>query len=73
MQEGRLSELIFDIPYLIEYISTFTELLPGDVIATGTPGGVGAARTPPVWLADGDEVAVDISGIGVLVNRVRAD
>ncbi len=73
MQEGRVSELIFDIPYLIEYLSTFTELLPGDVIATGTPGGVGAARTPPVWLADGDEVAVDISGIGVLVNQVRAD
>jgi len=68
-----LNELIFDIPYLIEYLSTFTELLPGDVIATGTPGGVGAARTPPVWLADGDEVAVDISGIGVLVNQVRAD
>ncbi len=73
MQEGRLSELIFDIPTLIEYLSTFTELLPGDVIATGTPGGVGAARTPPVWLADGDEVAVDIAGIGVLVNQVRAD
>jgi len=73
MQEGRLNELIFDIPNLIEYLSTFTELLPGDVIATGTPGGVGAARTPPVWLADGDEVAVDISGIGVLVNQVRAD
>lgn len=73
MQEGRLNELIFDIPYLIEYLSTFTELLPGDVIATGTPGGVGAARTPPVWLADGDEVAVDISGIGMLVNQVRAD
>lgn len=73
MQEGRLNELIFDIPYLIEYLSTFTELLPGDVIATGTPGGVGAARTPPVWLADGDEVAVDISCIGVLVNQVRAD
>ena len=73
MQEGRLSELIFDIPTLIEYLSTFTKLLPGDVIATGTPGGVGAARTPPVWLADGDEVAVDIAGIGVLVNQVRAD
>jgi 2-keto-4-pentenoate hydratase/2-oxohepta-3-ene-1,7-dioic acid hydratase in catechol pathway len=70
MQEGRVSELIFDIPYLIEYLSTFTELLPGDVISTGTPAGVGAARTPPIWLADGDEVAVDIGGIGVLVNPV---
>jgi len=73
MQEGRVSELIFDIPYLVEYLSTFTELLPGDVISTGTPAGVGAARTPPIWLADGDEVTVDISGVGVLVNRVRAD
>ena len=73
MQEGRVSDLIFDIPYLIEYLSTFTELLPGDVIATGTPGGVGAAREPPVWLADGDEVTVDIAGIGVLSNQVRAE
>ena len=73
MQEGRVSDLIFDIPYLIEYLSTFTELLPGDVIATGTPGGVGAARKPPVWLADGDEVTVDIAGIGVLSNQVRAE
>jgi len=73
MQEARVSELIFDIPFLIEYLSTFTELLPGDVIATGTPGGVGAARTPAVWLDDGDEVAVDIVGVGVLVNSVRGD
>ena len=73
MQEAHVSELIFDIPFLIEYLSTFTELLPGDVIATGTPGGVGAARTPAVWLDDGDEVAVDIAGIGVLVNPVRGD
>lgn len=72
MQDGRLSDLIFDIPHLVEYLSTFTELLPGDVIATGTPGGVGAARSPPVWLQVGDEVAVDIGGIGVLVNRVHA-
>jgi len=70
MQEGRLDELIFDIPYLIEYLSTFAELLPGDVIATGTPGGVGAARTPPVWLQNGDEVEVAVTGIGVLQNRV---
>ena len=55
---------------LIEYCSTFTELLPGDVIATGTPGGVGAARTPPVWLKRGDLVEVDIPKIGLLVNSV---
>ena len=70
MQNGRLADLLFDIPALIEYCSTFTELLPGDVIATGTPGGVGAARTPPVWLKQGDTVEVDIPGIGLLVNSV---
>jgi len=70
MQEGCLAELVFDIPALIEYCSTFTELLPGDVIATGTPGGVGAARKPPVWLRDGDRVEVDIGPVGLLANRV---
>jgi len=71
MQEGRVSDLVFDIPALIEYCSTFTQLQPGDVIATGTPGGVGAARRPPVWLKDGDLVEVGISGLGVLSNPVR--
>ena len=71
MQRGHVGELIFDIPYLIEYCSTFAELLPGDVIATGTPGGVGAARKPPVWLQAGDEVVIDIDGIGRLCNPVR--
>ena len=71
MQKGRVSDLVFDIPTLIEYCSTFTELQPGDVIATGTPGGVGAARNPPVWLKDGDLVEVRISGLGVLTNPVR--
>jgi 2-keto-4-pentenoate hydratase/2-oxohepta-3-ene-1,7-dioic acid hydratase in catechol pathway len=71
MQQGGLDELLFDIPALIEYCSTFAELLPGDVIATGTPGGVGAARKPPVWLSDGDLVEVDIPGVGLLANPVR--
>lgn len=71
MQEGRVADLVFDIPRLIEYCSTFTELQPGDVIATGTPGGVGAARKPPVWLTDGDLVEVDIPGIGLLLNPVQ--
>lgn len=70
MQSGRLAELVFDIPALLEYCSTFTELLPGDVIATGTPGGVGAARTPPAWLKSGDELEVDIPGVGVLRSPV---
>jgi 2-keto-4-pentenoate hydratase/2-oxohepta-3-ene-1,7-dioic acid hydratase in catechol pathway len=71
MQQGRIADLVFDIPYLVEYCSTFTRLEPGDVIATGTPGGVGAARTPPVWLRDGDVVEVEIPGVGLLRNPVR--
>ena len=70
MQSASVSELVFDVPYLIEYCSTFMTLRPGDVIATGTPGGVGAARTPPVWLKAGDIVEVEISGIGTLTNPV---
>jgi len=70
MQRGKLAELVFDVPKLIEYCSTFSELLPGDIIATGTPGGVGAARTPPVWLKHGDIVEVDIENIGVLRSPV---
>ena len=71
MQQGRVADLLFDIPALISYCSTFAQLLPGDVIATGTPGGVGAARTPQVWLRAGDSVEVDIPGVGLLVNPVR--
>ncbi len=70
MQEGRVADLVFDIPRLIEYCTSFAELLPGDVIATGTPGGVGAARTPPRWLKAGDQVEVDIPGVGLLANPV---
>lgn len=70
MQSSSTGDLIFDIPALIEYCSTFTRLGPGDVIATGTPGGVGAARTPPVWMKPGDTIEVSISRIGVLRNTV---
>jgi 2-keto-4-pentenoate hydratase/2-oxohepta-3-ene-1,7-dioic acid hydratase in catechol pathway len=70
MQRGQVSDLVFDIPSLIEYCSTFSELLPGDVIATGTPGGVGAARTPPLWLKSGDTVEVEIRGVGTLRSPV---
>ncbi len=73
MQSSPTSDLIFDIPTLIEYCATFTRLEPGDVIATGTPGGVGAARTPPVWLQPGDTIEVAISGIGVLQNTIVAE
>lgn len=70
MQRGRVADLVFDISALIEYCSTFSELLPGDIIATGTPGGVGAARTPRVWLQPGDTVEVEIPGVGRLRSPV---
>lgn len=71
MQRGCIADLVFDIPCLVEYCTTFAELRPGDVIATGTPGGVGAARTPPMWLQDGDVVEVEIPGVGHLRNPVQ--
>jgi 2-keto-4-pentenoate hydratase/2-oxohepta-3-ene-1,7-dioic acid hydratase in catechol pathway len=55
---------------LIEYCSTFIELVPGDVIVTGTPGGVGAARKPPVFMDEGDLIEVEVTPIGILSNRV---
>lgn len=73
MQRASISELVFDIPALVAYITQFMTLLPGDVIVTGTPAGVGAFRTPPVWLEPGDLVEVEISEIGVLSNEVADD
>jgi 2-keto-4-pentenoate hydratase/2-oxohepta-3-ene-1,7-dioic acid hydratase in catechol pathway len=70
VQSESTGELIFGIAELIEYISIWTELMPGDVIATGTPGGVGAGREPPLWMKDGDQIEVEISGIGCLSNPV---
>ena len=68
MQTGRTGDLIFDPPTLVAYASTFTTLHPGDLVFTGTPGGVGAARTPPVGLRPGDELVTAIEGIGTLRN-----
>lgn len=73
VQREGLDDLLFKIPELIEYISTFTELLPGDVIATGTPGGVGAFRTPPLWMRPGDVIEVSVEGIGTLRNAIKAE
>ena len=73
MQHAAVSDMIFPIPALIAYASTFTELVPGDVIATGTPGGVGSRRTPPVWMKPGDVVEIEIGGVGTLVNEVVAE
>ena len=71
VQAAPISDLVFDVPALIAYCSTFTELVPGDVIVTGTTGGVGAYRTPPLWMKEGDVVEVEISGIGILRNPVK--
>jgi 2-keto-4-pentenoate hydratase/2-oxohepta-3-ene-1,7-dioic acid hydratase in catechol pathway len=70
MQDSDVDLLIWDIPTLIKYITTFTELHAGDVISTGTPGGVGSKRTPPVWMKAGDKAEIEISGIGVLENTI---
>ena len=71
-QDGRTRDLIFDIPSLIETCSRGITLYPGDVIATGTPAGVGMAMTPPRWLQPGDLVRIEIDGIGSLQNRFVA-
>lgn len=71
VQQAGLEQLIHTIPDLIAYFSTILSFEPGDVIATGTPAGVGAARTPPLWLKAGDVVRVEIPGVGQLENRVE--
>ena len=73
MQSARTAQLIVDVPSAVEYFSSFTTLVPGDVIATGTPGGVGGARTPPVWLTPGDVIEVTVEGVGHIRNRVVAE
>ncbi len=71
MQSARTSQMMFPVAVLIEELSKGTTLVPGTVILTGTPSGVGMARSPQVWLGERDEVEVEIEGIGVLRNRVR--
>jgi 2-keto-4-pentenoate hydratase/2-oxohepta-3-ene-1,7-dioic acid hydratase in catechol pathway len=71
LQSSSTSQMVFGVAELIASVSTTMTLEPGDVIATGTPPGVGFARTPPVWLQDGDEVTIEIEGIGRLTNPVR--
>lgn len=73
MQDSNTDQLIFKIPELIEYLSRSITLEPGDIIATGTPPGVGFARKPPVFLKDGDICEVEIDGLGVLINSVSND
>ena len=73
LQDSDTSRLIFDIPTLVATVSEFTTVLPGDVILTGTPGGVGFRREPPLFLRDGDEITVEVDGIWSLTNRVRRE
>ncbi len=70
MQKSGIDMLIHDIPAIIAFCSKFTRLSPGDIIATGTPDGIGAKRNPPVWMKAGDVLEVEISGIGTLRNRI---
>ena len=71
MQEAKLSQLIFDIPTLISYVSKAIPWRAGDVLVTGTPGGVGFKRKPPIFMKDGDQVEVEISEIGILSNIIK--
>jgi len=73
MQHATTEMMIFKIPRLIEYISTFTTLAPGDVIVTGTPGGVGARRNPPLWMKPDDTVEVEVDKVGILINTIGED
>ena len=71
MQDGNTDDLIFKIPFLISYISQFMTLLPGDIISTGTPSGVGLGMNPPVYLKEGDVIELGIDGLGTQKQQVR--
>jgi 2-keto-4-pentenoate hydratase/2-oxohepta-3-ene-1,7-dioic acid hydratase in catechol pathway len=71
MQDGNTRDMIFNVPFLVHYVSQFMSLQPGDLISTGTPAGVGAGRNPPVFLQQGDEIQVGIDGLGEQRQKVR--
>jgi 2-keto-4-pentenoate hydratase/2-oxohepta-3-ene-1,7-dioic acid hydratase in catechol pathway len=73
VQDQPVRDMIFPIAQIIAYVSAFTPLSPGDVIATGTPGGVGAKRTPPLWMKAGDRVEIAIGPIGTLTNTITQE
>ena len=73
LQNSNTSELVFKIPELIEYLSSITPLLPGDIVSTGTPPGVGLGRTPKRWLKHGEIVSITVEGLGTLTNPVVAE
>jgi 2-keto-4-pentenoate hydratase/2-oxohepta-3-ene-1,7-dioic acid hydratase in catechol pathway len=71
-QDGTTADMVFGVPALVSYVSQFMSLLPGDVISTGTPAGVGLGQKPPVYLRDGDVVELGIDGLGSARQRLRA-
>jgi 2-keto-4-pentenoate hydratase/2-oxohepta-3-ene-1,7-dioic acid hydratase in catechol pathway len=73
MQKATTEQMIFKIPKIIEYCSAWTTLEAGDVLVTGTPGGVGARRNPPVWMKPGDKVEIEIDKVGILENSIADD
>jgi 2-keto-4-pentenoate hydratase/2-oxohepta-3-ene-1,7-dioic acid hydratase in catechol pathway len=73
LQNSRTDQLVFGVPALIEYLSSIAPLLPGDIVSTGTPSGVGMGRKPPRWLKPGDNVTVTVEGLGSLTNPVVAE
>ncbi len=73
LQQANTKTMMHSVAAIISYISTFTHLEPGDVIATGTPAGVGAARTPPRWLRPGDKIEVELQNVGTLANTVISE
>jgi 2-keto-4-pentenoate hydratase/2-oxohepta-3-ene-1,7-dioic acid hydratase in catechol pathway len=70
VQDSSTSEMVFSVAHIIAYLSQYMTLEPGDVIATGTPAGVGMAKVPPRYLQDGDIVEVEVEGVGTLTNQV---
>jgi len=73
MQDGTTSKMIFSVAELVSFLSQGMTLFPGDIIVTGTPPGVGSARDPQIWLKDGDEVTIEIEGLGSLTNPIEKD
>jgi 2-keto-4-pentenoate hydratase/2-oxohepta-3-ene-1,7-dioic acid hydratase in catechol pathway len=73
LQNSNTSNMVFKIPELIEYLSSITPLLPGDIVSTGTPPGVGLGRNPKRWLRPGETVTVTVEGLGALTNPVVAE
>jgi 2-keto-4-pentenoate hydratase/2-oxohepta-3-ene-1,7-dioic acid hydratase in catechol pathway len=71
MQDGNTRDMIFNVPFLVHYVSQFMSLQPGDIISTGTPAGVGSGRNPPVFLQEGDEIHLGIDGLGEQRQKIR--